>query len=68
MIRRMREGEADKLKEVKGAIREGIGRLEGSFDQIGGALACRGCHKVSTDLMLLNCGHPFCAECLFSPD
>ena len=64
----MQAAEGDRVREIKAAIKAEVAKMDKAFDKIGGALACQGCHKVSTDCMLMQCGHSICAECMFKSD
>ncbi len=63
IIAKMRQQESLLTIQYKNRYVEEMNHLRKAFEKIGKVLKCIGCQKISSDCMLLNCGHTICSDC-----
>ena len=62
-IKQMMIEDTKSFQEFKQSIAGELNNLKIAFEKIGKELQCLDCKRISTDCLMLKCGHTFCSDC-----
>ncbi len=62
-IKQLRREEAEEIKIFKDRLLSDIENLKRIFEKIGKQISCLKCNKISTESLMIECGHAICSNC-----